>query len=162
MPVRRVLGIDPGTARMGFGLVTEDRGRLAMEEHGCLRTAPPDSRAERLRQLHRGLRELMERLRPHEVAVEQLFFSKNVQTAMLVGEARGVALLAAAQCGLPVSEYNPVQVKEALTGSGVARKDEVRAMVVMQLRLAEPPRPVDASDALAVALTHIFYGRLKG
>lgn len=158
---RIVLGIDPGVAATGFGAVAESNGHLELVEYGCLTTGRDHSRAWRLHLLHEAFRALLERVCPHEVAVEQLFFSRNVQTAMAVGEARGVALLAAAARGLPVSEYTPTQVKQALTGSGRADKREVRAMVVMQLGLPQPPRPDDASDALAVALTHCFYRRLE-
>lgn len=162
MALRVILGIDPGSARTGFGAVAVDGGgRMSMVECGCIKTAPPHTRSERLRMVHEGLREVIARIGPNEVAVEQLFFSRNVQTAMLVGEARGVALLAAALSDLPVSEYNPVQVKEALTGYGNAKKEQVRQVVMMQLELASPPRPVDASDALAIAMTHVFLGDLE-
>lgn len=157
-----VLGIDPGTARTGFGLVAQTGDRLECLEHGCLTTSPKHGRAERLRHLHQQLEALLGRTVVDEVVVEQLFFNRNVNTAMAVGEARGVILLAAAQRDLPVFEFNPVQVKEALTGYGHANKLQVRQMVMMQLSLEKPPQPDDASDALAIALTHIFYGKLGG
>lgn len=160
MSRRLVLGVDPGNARCGWGLVSSEEGRLAMVGAGCLSTGPSLARAERLRRVHAGLTEILETHRPDEMAVEQLFFNKNVGSAMAVGEARGVALLAAAQHGIPVAEYTPSRVKEALSGSGRASKDEVRLMVVMTLGLERPPRPDDVSDALAIALTHLFWGAL--
>lgn len=158
----RILGIDPGNARCGWGVIEEDGGRFALVECGCLSTKPAVSREGRLLQVYEGLAELMDRLQPDEVAVEQLFFNKNVGSAMAVGEARGVALLAAAQRGLRLAEYTPSKVKEALSGSGRASKDEVRLMVMMQLGLEKPPRPDDISDALAIALTHLFWRQLDG
>lgn len=160
MSRRLVLGVDPGNARCGWGVVAEEEGRLAMVECGCLSTPASMARAERLHRVHQGLTEILERHHPDEVAVEQLFFNKNVGSAMAVGEARGVALLAAAQHGVEVAEYTPSRVKEALSGSGRATKDELRMMVVMTLGLEKPPRPDDVSDALAIALTHIFWGQL--
>lgn len=159
---RVVLGIDPGTARTGFGLVASLGDCLECVEHGCLTTSPKQGRAVRLRHLHQQLEALLSRTQVDEVVVEQLFFNRNVNTAMAVGEARGVILLAAAQHDLPVFEFNPVQVKEALTGYGHANKLQVRQMVMMQLGLEKPPQPDDASDALAIALTHIFYEKLAG
>ncbi len=157
---RLVLGVDPGNARCGWGLVAGEEGRLSMVECGCLSTPSTMGRVERLLRIHQGLAEILLRHRPDEVAVEQLFFNRNVTSAMAVGEARGVALLAAGQHGVPVAEYTPSRVKEALTGSGRASKDEVRLLVVMTLGLDKPPRPDDVSDALAIALTHHFYRQL--
>lgn len=156
----RILGIDPGNARCGWGVLEEEDGRFDLVECGCLSTKPSASREDRLLQVYEGLVELMDRLRPDEVAVEKLFFNKNVGSAMAVGEARGVALLAAAQRRLPVAEYTPSAVKEALSGSGRATKDEVRLMVMMQLGLDKPPRPDDISDALAIAITHLWLRQL--
>ena len=158
---RLILGVDPGNARCGWGLVAEEAGRLTMVECGCLSTPSTMGRVERLLRIHQGLAEILQRHRPDEVAVEQLFFNRNVTSAMAVGEARGVALLAAGQQGLPVGEYTPSQVKEALTGSGRASKDELRTVVVMTLGLERPPRPDDVSDALGIALTHVFHRQLS-
>lgn len=155
-----VLGIDPGTARTGYGLVRREGDDVLFMEYGCITTSKHDSRALRLRLIHEQLQQLLDRVQVDQVVVEQLFFNRNVNTAMAVGEARGVILLAAAQHALPVYEFNPNQVKEALTGYGQATKEQVRQMVMMQLGLDEPPRPDDASDALAIALTHIFYADL--
>ncbi len=158
---RRVfLGVDPGNARCGWGVVAEEDGVLSALEFGCLSTPATLGRAERLVRIHHGLSGILERHAPDEVAVEQLFFNRNVTSAMAVGEARGVVLLACAQHGLSVGEYTPSQVKEALTGSGRASKEELRIVVVMTLGLERPPRPDDVSDALAIALTHVFHRQL--
>jgi crossover junction endodeoxyribonuclease RuvC len=158
---RVVLGVDPGNARCGWGVVAEEEGVLSAVEFGCLSTPASLGRVERLVRIHQGLTEILTRHVPDEVAVEQLFFNRNVTSAMAVGEARGVALLAAGQQGLPVGEYTPSQVKEALTGSGRASKDELRTVVVMTLGLERPPRPDDVSDALGIALTHVFHRQLS-
>lgn len=152
-----ILGIDPGTARTGFGIIATFDDQVQYVEHGCITTTPKHSRSERLDILYRKLNSVLERVTVDELVVEQLFFNRNVNTAMAVGEARGVILLAGAQRGLPLYEFNPVQVKEALTGYGHAKKNQVREIVMMQLGLEEPPTPDDASDALAIALTHVYY-----
>jgi crossover junction endodeoxyribonuclease RuvC len=159
----RVLGIDPGTATTGYGLVEGDsRGNPVLVEFGTIRTAPPTPMPERLREIHEGLAALIADLRPDAVAVEELFFSRNVTSAISVGQARGVILLAAAQAGLPVGEYQPSQVKLALTGYGAADKRQVQDMVRMLLRLEEPPRPDDAADGVAIALCHLQMARAPG
>jgi crossover junction endodeoxyribonuclease RuvC len=142
-------------------VVAEEEGVLSAVGFGCLSTPASLGQVERLLRIHQGLTELLIRYAPDEVAVEQLFFNRNVTSALSVGEARGVALLAAGQQGLPVGEYTPSQVKEALTGSGRASKDELRMVVVMTLGLESPPRPDDVSDALGIALTHIFHRQLS-
>lgn len=159
---RVVLGVDPGTARTGVGLVATFDDQVEYLHHDCLVTTPKHSRQERLRLIYQQLRELLDQHPVDEMVVEELFFNRNVNTAMSVGEARGVILLCAAQYKIPVFEFNPVQVKEALTGYGHAKKNQVREMVMMQLALEEPPTPDDASDALAIALTHIYYQDLGG
>lgn len=147
-----VLGIDPGTARTGYGLVERDGAQLRARDHGCLETLPDRELPERLLFIHQALTELIEEHRPDAVGVERLFFNRNVQTAFAVGQARGVVLLAAAQHGLPVFEYAPHEVKIAVTGYGKATKDQVQRMVQMILGLSALPRPDDAADALAVAV----------
>lgn len=147
-----VLGIDPGTARTGYGLVRRDGSRLAALDFGCLETVPDRELPERLLIIHRAVGELIAEHRPAVVGVERLFFNKNVQTAFAVGQARGVVLLAAAQAGLPVYEYGPHEVKMAVTGYGRAPKDQVQRMVQMILGLSAVPHPDDAADALAVAV----------
>jgi len=149
----RILGIDPGTARMGYGIV-EDAGaeRERAVEYGCLET-PPAMRPElRLQALYRSLTELIARYRPDALAGEELFFGRNVTTAIHVGQARGVVLLAAADSGVPVREFTPMQVKMAVTGYGRADKAQVQRMVQALLGLPQIPKPDDAADALAVAL----------
>ncbi|MEW6276986.1 MAG: crossover junction endodeoxyribonuclease RuvC [Candidatus Eremiobacterota bacterium] len=157
-----ILGVDPGTARTGYGVLAVENGRVTALDYGCLTTTPQDARAERLRLLFEAFNRVVEQHRPGRVVVEQLFFNRNVTTALAVGEARGVILLTAAQHGLEVCEYNPVQVKESLTGYGSASKDQVRQMVMLQLGLEKPPRPDDVSDALAIALCYLFRRDLEG
>lgn len=147
-----VLGIDPGTARTGYGVVASEGGSLRMVDYGCLETIADRPLGARLLLIHEALTDLIETHRPEVVGVERLFFNKNVQTAFAVGQARGVVLLAAAQHGLPVLEYGPHEVKLAVTGYGRAGKDQVQRMVQLVLSMAELPRPDDAADALAVAV----------
>jgi crossover junction endodeoxyribonuclease RuvC len=147
-----VLGIDPGTARTGYGLVSREGSALQMLEYGCIETINDRPLADRLLIIHTTLRDLIERHRPEAVGVERLFFNKNVQTAFAVGQARGVVLLAAAQSGLPILEFGPHEVKLAVTGYGRAPKDQVQRMVQMVLAMSELPKPDDAADALAVAV----------
>jgi crossover junction endodeoxyribonuclease RuvC len=147
-----VLGIDPGTARLGYGVVAREGSALSMVGYGCLETTNDRPLEQRLLIIHAGLTELVLEHRPEAVGVERLFFNKNVQTAFAVGQARGVVLLVAAQFGLPVLEYGPHEVKLAVTGYGRAPKEQVQRMVQLVLSMAELPRPDDAADALAVAV----------
>ncbi len=147
-----VLGIDPGTAMTGYGLVERTGSRLRAIDYGCLETPPTMELPQRLLLIQQGIADLIETHRPDLVAVERLFFNKNVQTAFAVGQARGVALLTAAQFGLPVHEYGPHEVKMAVTGYGRAEKAQVQRMVQTVLGLAVLPRPDDAADALAIAI----------
>jgi crossover junction endodeoxyribonuclease RuvC len=148
-----VLGIDPGTATTGYGLVRSARGAISAVEFGVLRTPAGLPLPHRLVILYRALGELLQRARPDCVAVEQLYFSRNARSAMAVGQARGVVLLACAEAGLPVAEYSPLVVKRAV-GYGRGPKTQVQEMVRILLGLAAPPQPDDAADALAVALCH--------
>jgi crossover junction endodeoxyribonuclease RuvC len=147
-----VLGIDPGTAATGYGLVERNGSHLRMVEFGVVETLAGGTAGERLVAIHAAVVELIERHRPALVGVERIFFSRNVQTAFSVGQARGVVLLAAAQSGLPIFEYTPNEVKIAVTGYGRATKEQVQRMVQTVLRLVEIPTPDDAADALAVAI----------
>jgi crossover junction endodeoxyribonuclease RuvC len=147
-----VLGIDPGTARTGYGIVAREGSTLRMVDYGCLETIDDRPLAGRLLLIHEALSDLIETHRPEAVGVERLFFNKNVQTAFAVGQARGVVLLTAAQHGLPVVELGPHEVKLAVTGYGRAPKDQVQRMVQLLLSMTELPRPDDAADALAVAV----------
>ena len=148
-----VLGIDPGTAALGYGIVDRTGGRLRAVDYGCFMTSPAQSLPERLRDLHAHVAELIETHHPHLVAVERVFFSRNAQTAFAVGQARGVVLLAAAQAGVPVREATPSEVKIGVTGYGRAEKGQVGRMVAVILGLSEVPTPDDTADALAIAIT---------
>ena len=147
-----VLGIDPGTAALGYGIVDATAGRVREVDHGCLVTSPDLGLPERLLAIHTLVDELLSVHQPALIAVERLFFSRNVQTAFAVGQARGVVLLAAAQHGVPVREATPNEVKSAIAGYGAADKEQVQRMVQMVLAMAERPRPDDAADALAIAV----------
>jgi crossover junction endodeoxyribonuclease RuvC len=147
-----VLGIDPGTARLGYGLVERQGSALTMLDYGCLETINDRPLSQRLLIIHEGIDDLIRTYQPEAVGVERLFFNKNVQTAMAVGQARGVVLLVAAQHGLPVLEYGPHEVKLAVTGYGRAPKDQVQRMVQLVLSMEHIPKPDDAADALAVAV----------
>ena len=149
-----VLGIDPGTAILGYGVVAMEGEALEAVDFGVLTTPASLPLTSRLLLLFEGLTQIMDRVQPTEVAVEQLFFSRNVQSAFSVGQARGVALLAAARRGLAVSEYTPQQVKQAVAGYGKATKIQVQSMVQVMLALQQMPQPDDAADALAIAICH--------
>ena len=147
----KVLGIDPGTAALGYGIVERIGGRVREVDHGCLTTSADLSMPERLLAIHTLVDDLLSLHQPTLMGVERLFFSRNVQTAMGVGQARGVVLLAAAQHGTPVREATPNEVKSAIAGYGAADKEQVQRMVQLVLGMSEIPRPDDAADALAIA-----------
>ncbi|MGI5836490.1 MAG: crossover junction endodeoxyribonuclease RuvC [Chloroflexota bacterium] len=151
---RIVLGIDPGTAILGYGVILVEGEKMEAVDFGVLTTPASLPLTSRLLMLFDGLTRIIDDIAPSEVAVEQLFFAKNVQSAFAVGQARGVALLAAARKGLTVSEYTPLQVKQAVAGYGRATKSQVQSMVQVILGLHEIPQPDDAADALAIALCH--------
>jgi crossover junction endodeoxyribonuclease RuvC len=154
-----VLGIDPGLSRCGYGAVRAlSDGRLVAEAAGVLRTDPAAALPRRLSVLMSDLRLLLDELRPDAVAVEKVFFQTNVRTAMSVGQASGLALALADEMGCDVGEYTANEVKAVVAGYGAASKEQVQRMVQSQLGLAEPPRPADAADALALALTHAALG----
>ena len=146
------LGIDPGTATCGFGVVELRDGNLRLVDAGVIRTSPSETDAARLNQLHGALAALLAEHRPERMGVERLFFQRNVQTAMAVGQARGVALLVAAQAGLPVDEPTPNEVKQQVCGNGSADKEQVASMVARLLSVSLEGVPDDATDALAVAI----------
>jgi crossover junction endodeoxyribonuclease RuvC len=148
----KVLGIDPGTAALGYGIVERRGGRLREVDHGCLTTSPDLPLPKRLLAIHGLVDELLALHEPDLIGVERLFFSRNVQTALGVGQARGVVLLAAAQHGTPVREATPNEVKSAVAGYGAADKEQVQRMVQLVLGMSERPRPDDAADALAIAI----------
>jgi len=155
----RILGIDPGTAIVGFGLIegTARPGRMAaLVECGVVRMKSGDSLPRRLSVIYAGIGELLARYRPDAVAVEGIFYGPNVRTTVVLGHARGVILLAAEEAGVPVWEYAPRLVKKTVVGTGGALKPQVGYMVAKLLQLQSPPRPADAADAVAVALTHLL------
>jgi crossover junction endodeoxyribonuclease RuvC len=155
----KVLGVDPGTAATGFGVVEADaRGALRLIECGVIRPAPRSTLASRLQQVHEGLAALLERHAPDVMAVEDAFHSRNARTTLVLGHARGVILLAGAQAGVVIAEYPPAVIKKAVTGRGGAMKPQVGFMVARLLRLSGPPEPSDAADGVAVALTHLLRG----
>lgn len=156
----KILGIDPGSGIIGFGLV-EKSPKPKMLDAGVIKTTIGDAPADRLVELYESLRELLNELKPDAAAVEKLFFAQNVTTAMNVSQARGVILLALAEAGLPIYEYTPLQIKMAMTGYGRATKAQIQEMVRVQLSLKKKPSPDDAADALAVALTHISTLRVQ-
>ena len=155
-----VLGIDPGTAITGYGLVTEENGQAAALAYGAITTPSDLPLPDRLLLIHRELGAVIDQYRPDQSAVEQLFFNKNVRTALAVGHARGVVLLTLAQANVPIYEYTPLEVKQAVTGNGRADKRQVQQMVTLLLSLSQIPKPDDVADALAVAICHLHSARL--
>ena len=155
MPARLTLGIDPGTATTGYGLVAEECGRFRLVECGVITTPSSDAQPARLKSLYDSLTGIISRTRPVDVAIEQLFVGRNTRAVGAVYQARGVALLAAAMQGLPVGEYTPLQVKRSITRYGRATKHQMQEMVRMLLNLETVPQPDDAADAVAIAICHI-------
>ena len=150
----RIIGIDPGYGRTGYGVIDMIGNRMKSVEYGCIETKPNTPMPDRLLDIYTALKEVIGRLQPEAMAVEQLFFAKNVTTGIDVAQARGVVLLAAKEAGLPVGEYTPMQVKQSVVGYGKAEKKQMQEMVRMILGLVKIPKPDDAADALAVAITH--------
>lgn len=146
-----ILGIDPGTAATGFGIIKKS-AKLKLIEYGCIKTATNLTTAERLKEIHNQLNSLIKKHKPDMVAVEDIFFFKNLKTAVKVSQARGVILLTAAKSKIPIFECTPLQVKQATTSYGRAEKIQVQKMVKTLLNLKEIPKPDDAADALAVAI----------
>lgn len=150
----RILGIDPGTATTGFGVIDVAGSKLKFVDAGVVTTPPEISMPNRLSEIFACLSQIIDEHKPEVVVVEQLFFANNVTTAITVGQARGIVLLAAAEAGLPVAEYTPLQVKQAITGYGRADKKQIQEMVKLTLGLDGIPKPDDAADGLAIAITH--------
>jgi crossover junction endodeoxyribonuclease ruvC len=157
----RVIGIDPGTGILGFGVINITRGRVKMITAGVITTPAHTPLPERLEEIYVGLTDIIKETQPDVMSVEKLFFTKNITTAISVAEARGVAILTGRQADLPIYEYTPNEIKKSITGYGAAKKMQVQEMVRIQLGLQEKPKPDDCADALAAALTHVFMSRLE-
>ncbi|MBQ3213849.1 MAG: crossover junction endodeoxyribonuclease RuvC [Clostridia bacterium] len=151
----RVLGIDPGFALVGFGIVEENNGRLKALDYGVISTPKEESISTRLAMIYKGMCDLIDTYKPDAIAIEELFFFKNQKTVIPVAEARGVIVLAGIQKLGNLYEYTPLQIKQALTGNGRAEKKQIQYMVTNILGLEKVPKPDDAADAVAVALTHL-------
>jgi len=155
----RVLGIDPGTLAVGFGIVENGENRpdeAKFVEYGCIRVSSKQPFALRLKKIYDEITKIVDHFQPDEFAIESLFYAKNAQVAIKMGHARGVALVAAANHEIPTSEYSPREIKLSIVGNGSASKEQVQRMIQQLLRLPDLPAPLDASDALAVALCHAF------
>ncbi len=149
-----ILGIDPGYAILGYGVVNVNNNKLKVIDYGVIETKPDIRFPERLDKLYIGTKQLIEEFKPDHVAFEELFFARNVTTAIQVGAGRGVSILAAQQMGLPLYEYTPMQIKQSVCGNGHAEKMQIQQMVKMLLNLKSIPKPDDAADALGVAICH--------
>jgi crossover junction endodeoxyribonuclease RuvC len=156
-----ILGVDPGTAITGFGLIASDGDALRVIEYGAITTPADWAMPRRLAHIYRELTLLIAKHQPTDAVVEKLFFSKNVRTALSVGQARGVALLVAAQAQVAIHEYTPLEIKQAVVGYGRAEKAQIQQMVKLLLQLDHVPHPDDAADALAVAICHAHSARYK-
>lgn len=156
-----VLGIDPGTAATGYGVVQGDARSPALVECGVVRTAANGTLSKRLAEIFEGVAELLERHRPDVLAVEQAFHNKNVRTTLVLGHARGVILLAGERAGVTIEEFSPTMIKKAVVGSGNATKEQVQFMTARMLRLKSAPSPADAADGVAAALTCILGSGLR-
>jgi len=156
----RILGIDPGTVIMGYGVIEAGDDRITLLDSGALVTKERSPIGERLSFIYHRLLEIIARYQPDAVAIEQPFMAKNVRSALAVGRAQAIAILASAERGIPAYEYTPAQVKQRVTNYGASTKEQVQEMVRLQLNLAEVPQPADAADALAVALCHLHETRI--
>jgi crossover junction endodeoxyribonuclease RuvC len=157
----RILGIDPGTAILGFGVIDSDKGKLQMVDAGVIRTPAKEDDAVRLQTIFEELTDIIAETKPQVMSVEKLFFVQNITTGMTVAQARGVVLLTGQQAGLEIFEYTPLQIKQSLTGYGHAEKKQIQEMVRVILKLKEAPKPDDCADALAAAITHSMTMRLR-
>jgi crossover junction endodeoxyribonuclease RuvC len=157
----RILGIDPGLSNTGYGIIDHEANQSRLVAQGCIITKSSEATALRLKAIYDGLTNVIAETRPDAVALEKLFFSVNVRSAMAVGEGRGVAILATATANLPMAEYTPQEIKQAVSGSGKAGKDQVLRMVSVILALKESPATSHAADALAVAICHAHSSHFK-
>lgn len=155
----RIIGIDPGTGILGFGVIEVQRGGIILVDAGVITTPAHTPLEERLEEIFDSLTEIIHDAQPQVMSIEKLFFARNVTTAMSVSHARGVVMLAGKKAGLRLAEYTPLQIKQTLTGYGRADKKQMQEMVRLQLKLATPPQPDDAADALAAAITHYLMSR---
>ncbi len=155
-----VLGIDPGMALMGYGVVSGDNNRLKVIDYGVTKTEANIDTPQRLLAIFNSIEQLIEKYQPDAIAIEELFFNKNVKTALTIGHARGVIVLAGARSNADLYEYTPLQVKQAVVGYGRAEKQQVQQMVKLILNLKEIPKPDDAADALAIAICHIHCSQM--
>lgn len=151
-----ILGIDPGIARAGWGIIRIDNGQFSGVDFGCFESSSTEFEAFRLKKLHLFFRSLINKHKPDVVSLEELFFAANAKTALTVGQARGVIVLTACLLNIQIYSYTPLQVKQALTGYGRADKNQIQTMVKTILKLTQLPKPDDAADALAIAITHAF------
>lgn len=150
----RILGVDPGIAIVGYGLIDEIKSTIKPVQYGSIQTPKELTTPARLKQIYLGMQEIIETYKPNVMAVEKLFFNTNTTTAFTVGQARGVILLAAEEADIPVYEYTPLQVKQTVVGYGKADKKQIQTMVRLLLHLKEVPKPDDVADALGIAITH--------
>lgn len=156
----RIIGIDPGTGILGFGVIDVEKGKLQVVDAGVVKTPAHTPLDERLEEIYDSLTSIITETKPDVMSIEKLFFARNVTTAMSVSHARGVVMLAGKKGRLPIHEYTPLQIKQTLTGYGCADKKQMQEMVRMQLGLKEVPKPDDAADALAAAITHYLMSRV--
>lgn len=157
----RIMGIDPGIAIVGFGFIDKEGSRLVPVQYGSIQTEAHTDNAVRLQMVYDATVQLLDKYKPDAVAIEKLFFNRNVTTAFTVGQARGVLMLAAVQKGIPIAEYTPLQVKQSVVGYGKAEKKQVQEMVRMLLHLSAAPKPDDVADALAIAICHAHASTLQ-
>lgn len=155
-----ILGIDPGFGRIGWGIIIKKASKDSLIEYGCIETVPNSPLSSRIFQIYKNILEIMKKYKPSVIASEELFFGANVTTALNVGQARGVIMLAAYQQNIPMFFYKPVEIKMAVTGYGRGDKSQIQHMVKLILKLKDIPKPDDAADALAIALTHSFSNKV--
>lgn len=156
-----ILGVDPGTAICGYGIIKKNGQELVLIDYGCIKTDKADEMPKRLSQIRKGLVKVIKEHRPDCLATEDIFFFKNQKTAVAIGQAKGVIMLTGFENGLPVCEYTPLQVKQSISGYGRADKKQVQEMVKILLKMKEIPKPDDASDALAIAICHANSERMN-
>lgn len=157
----RVLGIDPGIAIVGYAVLEEEGSQFRVLEYGCITTSSKKALPERIAYIYEELTQIIDEFKPDDFAIEELFFNKNIKTAITVAQARGAQILAAVHKDLPIYEYTPLQIKQSVTGYGRADKNQIQETVKNILSLSEIPKPDDAADALAICICHMFSGRFK-